>query len=112
MIYAIIALAFSGLAAVTVAGAMAVRKTQLEGDKRDLRRDLLDSNKEHETTIKELATERSRAERQLEFLRDEINDQRDLLATCTDPDVILDHFDRVLQKATGRLGGQSDGGLL
>ena len=107
MVWAIVALAFAGLAAAATATAFGVRKGQLEGDRKVLRKELADEQRDHLTTQTELTDERARSSKQLEHLRDELTDLEDMLATCSDPTVIHDLLDRVLQEASG---GSSDAG--
>jgi hypothetical protein len=55
----------------------------------------------HETAA-EFAKYQLRTNRQLESLRDDINDLEDNLDACTDPIVLRGRLDSLLQKATGR----------
>lgn len=104
----IIAIALAGFGFAGLALAFGVRKGQLEGDRKILRRELLDSEKERAETRKELDAERKRSGNQLEHLREKLNDNEDLLAMCNDPAIVHDIFDLVLQEVAA--GGVGDSG--
>jgi len=103
---AILALALASLGFAGVAVGLAVRNGSLEAALGRARRDRDSSEKEHAETRDEFERYRQRTLKQLEGLRDEISDHEDMLAACSDPAVIHEQLDRLLQKATGGLGGE------
>lgn len=84
---------------------LAIRNGVLGKDKIRLGASLGESEKERNETRAEFKRYRETTAAQMEGLRDELTDLEDVFATCTDPAVIHDHFDRVLSKAAARPNG-------
>lgn len=96
----IIAIALAGFGFAVAFGAVAIRSGTLRVDKTRLLNSLLQSEKESAETRAEFDRYRERAAKQLEKLRDDLNDSEDMLAACTDPAVVHDELDRVFGEAT------------
>ena len=104
---AIAALSLIGFGFAATAVALGVRSGSLRATISRLASDLNSSEKERDETRGEFESYQARTENQLESLRDEITDLQDLLATCSDPLVVHERLDRMLQKASSRHGSPS-----
>lgn len=105
--YGIIAIAIAGLGFAGVALALGIRNGTLRVDRTRLGNSLVKSELERSETRGELDSERQRSADVIEGLRDDLTDMEDLVAMCSDPALIHDMFDGVLQKAARRAGGPS-----
>lgn len=99
---AILVLSIGLIAASATSVALAVRQAGLREKLSALGFELNSTAKELMETASEFSGFKSRATKQLEALRDEINDLEDNLDACTDPVVLRDHLGRLLSKAAGR----------
>jgi len=104
MAIAITVLALAALGFAGTAVGLAVRNGSLEAALGRARQSRDKSEEERAETRAEFVRYRTRTLKQLENLRDEINDNEDMLAACSDPAVIHERFDRMLQKASSGLG--------
>ncbi len=95
----IIAISLAGFGFAVAFGAVAIRNGTLRVGNTRLGSSLVKSEENHAETRDEFDRYQVRAKKSQEKLRDDLTDMEDLLATCTDPAVIHDHFDRVLQEA-------------
>ncbi len=107
MMYGLVAVALAGLAFAGVAIGFAVQAGNLKKTNAFLAFRLNTSEKERDETRTEFAADRARSKNQLEGLRNAITDMEDLLANCSDPELLRERFNLLLQRAAG---GPSDSG--
>lgn len=115
MVWAILALAFTGLGFAGTAVALGLRVGSIRGErdhhlakrvKAEGERD--ESESERDITRDQFARYQAKTEQLLEKQRDDLTYYADLFATCNDSSVILGHLDRMLQEAAGGAGDISD----
>lgn len=105
---AIATIAVAGFGFAATAIALGIRVGAIQSDNMELSLLLEMAEQEGEETRDEFNRYQSRTKRQMERYRNDIDEYKDLMATCDDPDVLHSFFDRMLQEATGEEAGEGD----